>query len=273
MSEKIIPVYVPVLEGELLKDRVALITGATSGIGFAIASSFLKNGASVVITGRNPEKLTLAKEKLSAIQAEGFCETLLLDNKDIPRIQKLGEELDSILPEHKKINLLVNNAGIAEGKSFSTMTEEVYDAVLDTNLKGVYFMSQALANYMIKHNIKGNILNVASSSSLRPALSPYVVSKWGIRGLTEGLAKALIPYQIVVNGIAPGQTITNIIKGKGGGDLSCGHGMTGRYITAEEVANFAVMLSSDMGRMIVGDIVYMTGGAGNLTLDDVRYTI
>lgn len=273
MSEKMIPVYIPVLEGELLKDKVALITGATSGIGFAIAESFLKNGASVVITGRNQEKLSVACEKLAPLKGAGFCESLLLDNKDISRIQKLEDELEKILPEDRKIDILVNNAGIADGKPFSAMTEDVYDAVLDTNLKGVYFMSQALSNYMIKHKIKGNILNVASSSSLRPALSPYVVSKWGIRGLTEGLAKALIPYGIVVNGIAPGQTLTNIIKGKGGGDLSCGHGLTGRYITAQEVANFAVMLSSTMGRMIIGDIVYMTGGAGNLTLDDVNYTI
>lgn len=83
--------------------------------------------------------------------------------------------------ENKKIqDILVNNAGILKGDSFSKIKPDDFDIVLNTNLKGIYFLSQIVSNYMVENNIKGNILNIASSSSLRPAISPYTLSKWGI---------------------------------------------------------------------------------------------
>ena len=124
---------------------------------------------------------------------------------------------------------------------------------------------------MVANNIRGNILNIASASSLRPADSPYIVSKWGIRGLTLGLAKSLGKYGITVNAIAPGPTATPMMIKEGQTNLELDRIPLGRYIMPEEIANMAVILVSDMGRSIMGDIVYMTGGAGILTYDDVNY--
>lgn len=125
---------------------------------------------------------------------------------------------------------------------------------------------------MKAHQIKGNILNIASSSSLRPAVSAYTLSKWGIRGLTLGLAKTLAPYGITVNGVAPGPTATPMLM-KGDRHNITHDGLpAGRYALPEEIANMALFLVSDMGRMVVGDIVYMTGGAALLTFEDMTYT-
>lgn len=108
---------------------------------------------------------------------------------------------------------MVNNAGVIGGAIKNT-TEEEYDTIMQTNLKAVFFLSQLVGKYMKEKHIEGNILNIASSSSLRPAVSAYTISKWGIRGLTMGLARSLAPYGIVVNGLAPGQTATPMLQKK-----------------------------------------------------------
>jgi NAD(P)-dependent dehydrogenase (short-subunit alcohol dehydrogenase family) len=127
--------------------------------------------------------------------------------------------------------------------------------------------------YMVKNGIKGNILNIASSSSLRPAVSAYTISKWGIRGLTMGLARALAPHGITVNGIAPGQTATPMLKKENRDNINNPTCPLGRWILPEEIANGAVFLVSDMGRAVLGDIVYMTGGAALLSYEDMNYNI
>ena len=123
---------------------------------------------------------------------------------------------------------------------------------------------------MRNNRIHGNILNIASSSSLRPANSPYIVSKWGIKGLTLGLAKMLIPYDIVVNGIAPGPTATPMLHRDEMQGIEDDSNPMKRLVSPIEIANMAVVLTSGLGRSIVGDTVYMTGGAGVITIDDVE---
>ena len=105
---------------------------------------------------------------------------------------------------------MVNNAGLVGGE-IATVSEELYDTILDTNLKGMFFLSKLVGTYMKENGIEGNILNVGSSSCLRPAASAYTLSKWGTRGFTMGLAKSLAPYGITVNGIAPGPTATPML--------------------------------------------------------------
>lgn len=271
------PIYttaniVTLAPNELLKGRKALITGGTSGIGYAIAEAFLKSGADVCITGRSEERLvkaeeTLKKQHLTNNRNCKICH-IVLDNRDIFSFDSKLKEVVSLMGG---LDILVNNAGV-QGDALPNATEEAYDAVLDTNLKGVFFLSQTVGRYMRDNKVKGNILNIASSSSLRPATSSYTISKWGIRGLTLGLAKSLAPLGIVVNGVAPGPTATPMIMHGDRSNITFEHIPAGRYAMPEEIANMAVFLTSDMGRMIIGDIVYMTGGAGVLTFDDLKYT-
>ena len=254
---------------ELLQGRCALITGGTSGIGFAIAQTMLDAGAIVVITSRSEQRLHEACERLrntNLIYSDRVF-GYVMDNR---KVNQLKNRFNDILTQlkGKKIDILVNNAGVQSG-TFGFTTEEEYDFVLDTNLNSIYFLSQLVANYMRDNHICGNILNIASSSSLRPANSPYIVSKWGIRGLTLGLAKMLIPYNIVVNGIAPGPTATPMLMRDESKGIENKRNPMGRLVSPSEIANMAVVLTSGLSRTVVGDVVYMTGGAGVITFDDV----
>jgi len=256
-------------QNELLAGRCALVTGGTSGIGFSIAKAFINAGACVIITGRNKERIDSAIQKLGTKNVFG-C---VLDNTEVVRFE---EVFSNILSEVKskgieKIDILVNNAGV-NFKGMPNATEKEYDKVMDTNLKGAFFLSQLFGKYLVENHIKGNILNIASASSLRPADSAYILSKWGLRGLTLGLAKSLGSSGITVNGIAPGPTATPMMIKDGNTNLALDRIPLGRYIMPEEIANMAVILVSEIGRSVMGDIVYMTGGAGILTYDDMKYS-
>lgn len=267
-----VPVYVPVMSGELLKEKIVIVTGGTGGIGYAIAECCLRNGAKVIITGRSKDRIEKACKEIGNKTGDIKCDNIrgiVMDLQAISSIEAKLKEAIMIFPENR-VDILVNNAGIMSGNHIGNTDEKSFDDVISTNLKGTYFLSQAFGNYLIETNNKGNILNISSSSGIRPAVSPYMVSKWGEIGLTLGLAKKLIPYGIVVNGIAPGPTATKMLNAD---DDNIAHGSSpaGRYSTPEEIANMAVCLISDMGRMVVGDTLYMTGGSANLTVDDMKY--
>ena len=259
-----IPIYIPVFQNELLKGRCALITGGTSGIGLAIAKAFIDAGASVIITGRKQAKIENALNILGGKNAYGF----VLDNS---QNEDFEDSVNQLIKQYGLLDILVNNAGIGGGNLCTTTINE-YDQVMNTNLRGAFFLSRIIARRMIQNNIKGNILNIASSSSLRPANSAYILSKWGIRAFTEGLAKTLIKHQIVVNAIAPGPTATPMLCSEDNIDISRSNCLFKRYITTTEIANMSVILVSNLGRSVVGDVVYMTGGSGNLTNDDFDYS-
>lgn len=252
-----VPVYVPVLQNELLKGRTALITGGSGGIGYAIAEAFLRAGAKVIISGRNKEKLT---EAVSRLSAKGSVSCVQMDNTK-------QDSFGAILSDIGTFDILVNNAGYVWGGSFGDTSESEYDAVLDTNLKGTYFLSQEVSKRWMADGTHGNILNVCSASSLRPGDSPYILSKWGMRSLTVGMAKRLVRYGIVVNGIAPGVTDTERFT-HGAKNIGKSSNPSGRMVTKEEIANMATILVSPLCRMVVGDVLYMTGGGAITTLDD-----
>lgn len=256
-------------QNNLLKGRNAFITGGTSGIGLEIAKAYINAGANVVITGRSIERLTAACDRLhkeTGLKNRAYA--IVMDNTKISEFEGHLQKAIELL-ESGSIDILVNNAGILGGH-ITNATEEEYDSVLDTNLKGVFFLTKLFAEYMKANNIQGNILNIASSSGVCPANSAYCVSKWGVRGLTEGYARSLAPLGIVVNGIAPGPTATPMLLSDTK-DLSHGKIPLGRYALPEEIANMAVIMVSNMARTIVGDIVYMTGGAGNITKENISY--
>jgi 3-oxoacyl-[acyl-carrier protein] reductase len=254
----VVPVKVPVLQSDLLKGRTALITGSTKGIGFAIAEAFAEAGATVLISGRNRQTIDAAVNKLSKKGRSIYG--IEMDMTDIATMEKAVANLPAI-------DILVNNAGFVGGEGFGNTSEQDYDLILDTNLKGAYFLSQSVSRMWIKDGVKGNILNVCSASSLRPGNSPYILSKWGMRSLTVGMAKQLIRYGIVVNGIAPGVTDTDKFT-HGSENIAKVTNPSGRMVTREEIANMSVVLVSSLCRMVVGDVLYMTGGGGIVTLDD-----
>lgn len=257
---------------ELLKNRCALITGGTSGIGYSIAEAYLKAGVEgVVITGRSQEKIDVTCKKLSKY---GLCLGFVMDNTNVSSFSTTFEKMLQTLKQKGigGIDILVNNAGILGGE-IPKAKEADYDKIMDTNLKGVFFLSQLFCNYYVKNKIKGNVLNIASSSSLRPAISAYTLSKWGIRGLTMGFARSYAKYGITINGLAPGPTATPMLVSGDNDNLYNGKIPLGRYALPVEIANLAVFLVSAMGNSILGDIVYMTGGAGLISIDDYNYNL
>ena len=263
----------PIWEQKVLTGRNALITGGTSGIGFEIANTFLNADCNnIVITSRNKEKLEIAIQKLKDkyLNKENNIFGVLLNLEEIDNFENVFNEVVYLL-NGDKLNICVNNAGIYQGTRFGNVTTDEWDNLMDTNLKAQYFLSQIVSNYMIENEIQGNILNLCSSSSFRPSIDPYMLSKLGMSGLTLGMAKKLIPYGIVVNGIAPGPTFTPMLHKKEGDSIQHGGIPAGRYILPQEVANLAVFLCSSMGRMIIGDVVKITGGSAVTTFDDVRY--
>lgn len=254
---------------ELLKGRTALITGGTRGIGKEIAKAFINAGANVIITSRTLENADIVVKELRKKYPNSLIYGFALDNSDVEHIKdKFDKIIQTIYPI--KIDCLVNNAGLLGGKFGNTSIQE-WNKIIDINLRGVFFLSELVVNYMKINSIAGNILMIASSSSLRPAVSAYTIGKWGLRGFTLGLAKICAPYGITVNGLAPGPTATEMVGVMDNSDIYREESPIKRYILPEEIANMAVILCSDVSRSIIGDIIYMTGGAGLITLDDVKY--
>ena len=261
-KEKKVPVVEVARESDLLSRKVTLITGGSGGIGRTIARQIIAAGGKVILSGRNEKTLNEICEALGCVEAVRYI------RMDFDRIGSFEDRLrvaTELFPE-KRIDILVNCAGVIDHHGFLDVSEEVYDRVMDTNLKGTYFMCQAFSKYLIDNGMKGHILNLSSSSALRPASTPYSISKWGIRGLTQGLADVLLPYGIVVNAIGPGPTATEML-GVGEGDtIYHPTNPSRRYATPEEIANLAVLLISGAGDMVVGDTFYITGGSGITSL-------
>lgn len=241
--------------GQILDGKQAIITGGTSGIGLAIAKKMVECGAQVTIVGRNPEKTKKVAEETN-------CRYLLLDLTDT---NELIKSISDYIAD-KKIDILVNSAGILDKEKWLEKTPEGFDSVINTNLKAAYFMSQTIAKHMIKHNIQGHILNVSSSSSMRPSWGPYQLSKRALNGMTLGFAQKLAPHGITVNALAPGVTMTpmasNFVEDT---ENLAYYNPLRRAETPEEIANLAVFLASNLGTSIVGDTVMITGGSGILS--------
>ena len=258
IRERIVPVNIPIQNYNLLNGKCAIVTGGSSGIGFGIAKKLSESGCSVIIVGTNEEKLQNRAKEINA-------EYLVLNIKSVSDIE---DKFGQLLQLHK-IDILVNSAGIHCEESFGKISEKVWNDVFDINLKGLYFVSQTIANHMIKKNIHGHILNISSASSLKPSWTPYEISKKAINGITQGMAHKLISHGIIVNGIAPGPTATPMLHfdAQNDIDLTWDGNPSGRVSTIDEIANLAIFLVSDLGAGIVGDTIFLSGGSGTICID------
>lgn len=250
-------VYVDIAQihyGEMLRGKCALITGGTEGIGFAIAKKFISEGAHVVITGRNMEKLKNAQVQLGADR----CDILVWDIRTDSVKEKLAQTIERL----GVIDILINNAGIYNGKSMEEVSVSDWDNVMHTNLRGVYFLMQEIVGYWRSHNSRGKVINIASIAGILGAPIPYGISKWGVIGMTEGFARDCADQGIVINGIAPGVTATGINPDFDFSEnaYDAGSAKNMRVALPEEIAELALFLSSDAANHIVGQTIVCDGG-------------
>lgn len=234
--------------------KTVLITGGNKGIGFATAKEFLENNYNVIIAGRNEEKLKSATEKLGGKVKYIVWDVtnFSLDSYIINMAHELFGDIDTF----------INNAGIVtdediSGTHFFNMTEKSWDDTMDTNLKGLFFALQAEAKYMSENKISGHIVNVCSEMSFRVAYNPYGISKWGALGLTKGLAKRLISENIILNGIAPGETATEILRQEEGMQFK-NNSLRGERAMPYEVAKEIYFLATS--KNIIGGVLLSDGG-------------
>lgn len=245
-------------EGELLKGKNIVITGGGSGIGFAIAKAALKQNANIIITGRNMEKLLQAKKKLNRDQV--FCLEWDIANTTITE-QKI---LDCENIFHAPIDILVNNAGIQPQMFFPDVDEKEWDNVYSTNSKGTFFICQAMCKSWMKEPVSNyrKIINLSSQGGFVGATYPYRMSKWDIRGLTEGLGLQMADYGILVNGIAPGVVKTKMqpFSMKQRNNMYCNQNPLFRVALPEEIAELAVFMMSDSCNFMTGQTILVDGG-------------
>ena len=261
-TKKIVNIPTIIRSEKLLEGKTIFISGGSGGIGVAIARKLLSVGANVIISGTNEIKLQKCVKDIDS--SNGKLKYIVLNLYDISSFGMKIDEASKMFDS--PISVLINSAGIIAKHSFFDTTEEEFDKLFDINVKGVYFLCQSFAKYFIKNHIEGKILNLSSSSALRPAWGPYQMSKWAIRGFTIGLADLLLPHNIIVNAIAPGPTATAMLGKLETEDLSLSSSPIGRYSTPEEIAELALVLVSDLGNIVVGDTLYATGGSGVISL-------
>ena len=247
------PTYGKVLEGKNI-----LITGGSSGIGLAIAKKCAECGAKVLISGRNVSKLDKAVSEIG----EDRCKSVVWDLSVVENVQMKLDECSKIIGGD--ITVLVNNAGVPPTKFWGNVDEEEWDRIYNTNLKGLFFITQELVKHwkqLPQENYK-KIINISSQGGFVGATYPYRMVKWDIRGLTEGLGKALIKDKIIVNGIAPGvvRTAMQIFSLQQGDNLYTNQNLIERVILPEEIAELALFLISDASNAIVGQTIVCDGG-------------
>ena len=257
-EKNIVPIDIPKNQNNLLENKVALIVGGTGGIGAAIAEAFIEAGAKVIISGTKEEKVKNAVEKL------GDCARgIQIDLNKVGGFDNKVSKAISLFPENR-IDILVNCAGVHGNQTFGSVSETTYDSVMNTNLKGMFFMTQVVSNYMKEKRIKGHILNVSSAAALKPGYTPYEISKSGVRSFTLGAAAELIPYGIIVNAIAPGPVATAMLGRKEGDTLYTDCIPAKRFATPSEIGQLAVIMVSDMCNLVIGDTFYVSGGSGTI---------
>ncbi len=250
-----------VLKPDALAGKVALVTGTSRGLGRGIALGLARHGADLVLTSR---KLDLNQELAEEIRAMGRRALPLAT--DIMKVAEIYAAVDKAVDEFGAIDILVNNAGTNPIRNAAVEVEEwSWDKILDTNLKGLFFFSQAVARHMIPRG-KGRIINISSAAAAAgtPLGSVYGASKAGVNHLTRTLALELAPYKINVNTLGPSFFEVGlseyITKSPELTEAIVSRTPLGRMGKPDELAEAVAYLASDAADFITGQIIYIDGG-------------
>jgi 3-oxoacyl-[acyl-carrier protein] reductase len=244
---------------KILEGRVAIVTGGSRGIGRAIALELARNGADVAISYlRSEEK---AREVVSQIEAMGRRALAL--RADVANFAEAQRMVAEVIEEFGRLDILVNNAGINRDRVIWKMTEEEWDEVIATDLKGCFNYARAVAP-IFREQRYGKIINIASINALRGKFGQtnYSAAKAGVIGLTKALAKELGRYNVNVNAVAPGLIETDMVKKapESVREMAIGESVLGRLGQPEDVAHLVAFLCSERSRHITGEVIKVDGG-------------
>lgn len=243
-----------------LSGKRALITGATQGLGFALAQGLAENGAQIIINARNTQKLDNAIEtfKQKNIDVKGYI-------FDVTDGAAILTQIDLIEQQIGPIDILINNAGIIKRQPLEDMSDDDFLEVLNTNLAGVFRVSKVVARKMIERK-QGKIINMCSMMSElgRPNVGAYAASKGGLKMLTKNMATEWAKHNIQVNGIGPGYFITELTQALQNDEkfntFITTRTPAGRWGKPEELVGAAVFLASGASNFVNGHIIYVDGG-------------
>jgi 3-oxoacyl-[acyl-carrier protein] reductase len=241
-----------------LSGQVALVTGASRGIGRSIALTLGKAGATVACLARNVEKLQSIADEIKA--AGGTATVHACDVTDAAGAQAA---VDAVIAAHERLDVCVNNAGITKDTLLPIMSDEDWDQVIAANLRSVFLFTRAAAKVMMRQR-SGRIINMSSVSGLmgNPGQSNYSASKAGIIGFTQTVARELAKRKVTVNAICPGFIATEMAEALGPAILDEAKKRipAGRLGEAEEIADAVLYLASDSGAYITGQTLVVDGG-------------
>ena len=244
----------------LLKDKIALITGAARGIGFATAQLFAQEGACVVLSGRTQELLNVAKAQLEASVEGVRVSTVVLD---VTNPESVRDAFQFIFKEYKRLDVLVSNAGVLDDALISMVTEAQVHRVFEPNTFGVLYCAQ-YASRLMARNKSGSIINLASiiGANGNVGQAVYAGSKAAVIGITKSLAKELAPQNIRVNAIAPGFIDTDMARSVGSEKFAerIASVKMGRIGSPDEIAKVALFLASDLASYVTGQTIGVDGG-------------
>lgn len=245
----------------MLKNKVAIVTGGTRGIGFAIVKKYLENGASVVLCGSSQETADKAVKKLKDENADFKVEGIGL-NLNSP--EEIKEAFQNVKNKYGNLDILVNNAGISARESIYEYDPINFEKIIDLNVNSVFYCTQAAAKIM-KEQGGGNIINTSSMVSIYGQASGcgYPASKFAINGLTKSLSRELAKDNIRVNAVAPGITKTDMVAALPDEIIKplIATIPLGRIGEPEDVANAFLFLASDMSSYVTGIVLPVDGAA------------